>query len=130
MHLNGHPAFRRIERRSRRDTLRFGLLILFWNVAGCGGGSSAGRLPDGTTTAAPPIWSVPPIGLGQGAASTYDLASTLPDEIARGGVFAVDPSGSSLPTGVTLNAAGILSAVPQVTETISGVIFSYTPMAG
>jgi hypothetical protein len=40
----------------------------------------------------------------------YDLASTLPDGIRRGGSFSVDASGAPLPVGVTLSAAGMLAA--------------------
>jgi len=73
----------------------------------------------------PAAWNVPAIGLGQGAGSTFDLASTLPPDIARGGVFAVDASGSTLPAGVSLSSTGILSASSQITVSVSGVIFSY-----
>jgi len=68
---------------------------------------------------------VPAIDVGQGDASTFDLASTLPPGIARGGVFAVDASGPTLPAGVSLSSDGILSAASQSPASVSGVIFSY-----
>ena len=113
-----------MQSKSRRVTLQLGLLALFWPLTGCGGGSS------GNSPSAPAVWNVPPIDLGQGATSTFDLASTLPPQIARGGVFAVDPSGSTLPAGVFLSSAGVLSASSQMTESVSGVIFSYALIAG
>ena len=114
-----------MQSKSRRHTLQLGLLALFWPLTGCGGGSS------GNSPAVPPaVWNVPAIDLGQGAASTFNLASTLPPDIARGGVFAVDASGSTLPAGVSLSSTGILSASSQMTESVSGVIFSYAPIAG
>ena len=117
-----------MQSKSRRDTLRFGLVALFWPLPGCGGGSAENSPLNGITTSA--VWNVPAIDLGQGATSTFDLASTLPPEVARGGIFAVDPSGSALPAGVSLDSAGVLSAFPQMTESVGGVIFSYTPAAG
>ena len=118
-----------MQSKSRRVTLQLGLLALFWPLTGCGGGSS-GNMPSDGPGVPPAVWNVPPIDLGQGAASTFDLASTLPPAIARGGVFAVDPSGSTLPAGVFLSSAGVLSASSQMTESVSGVIFSYAPIAG
>jgi hypothetical protein len=75
--------------------------------------------------APPVVWNVPAIGLAQGAGSTFDLAATLPPDVARGGVFAVDAGGSTLPAGVSLSSTGILSASSQIAESVSGVVFSY-----
>ncbi len=116
-----------MQSKSRRDTLQLGLIALFWPFTGYGGGRS-GNSPSGGSAVAPAVWNVPAIDLGQGAPSTFDLASTLPPDIARGGVFAVDVSGSALPAGVSLSSTGILSASSQVTESVSGVIFSYAPI--
>ena len=114
----------RMQSKSRRHTLQLGLLAFCWPLTGCGGGGSENSPSDGSAVA-PAVWNVPAIDLGQGAASTFNLASTLPSEITRGGVFAVDESGSTLPAGVSLSPTGILSASSQMTESVSGVIFSY-----
>jgi hypothetical protein len=118
-----------MQSKSRRHTLQLGLLVLFWPLTGCGGGGSGNSSSDGSPVA-PAVWNVPAIDLGQGAASTFNLALTLPPDIARGGVFAVDASGSTLPAGVSLSSTGILSASSQTTESVSGVIFSYASIAG
>jgi hypothetical protein len=57
---------------------------------------------------------------------SFDLSTTLPDGIARGGTFGVSSSGRALPAGVTLSPSGILSAVNPVVGETSGVIFTYT----
>jgi len=113
-----------MQTKTRRDTLQLGLVALCWPVTGFGEGS-----PGKTSSEGPPVppalWNVPAIDVGQGDASTFDLASTLPPGIARGGVFAVDSSGPTLPAGVSLSSDGILSAASQSPASVSGVIFSY-----
>jgi len=60
------------------------------------------------------------------AVSGIDLNATLPATVRLGGVFSVSPSGSSLPTGVTLSPSGLLTAsASAVLTTITGVVFSY-----
>jgi hypothetical protein len=60
----------------------------------------------------------------------YDLASTLPDGIRRGGSFSVDASGAPLPVGVTLSAAGMLAASDvAIAGATAGVVFRYAEPA-
>lgn len=61
----------------------------------------------------------------QGSQIPFDLASTLPSEIVRGGVFSVDAAGARLPTGMTLVASGLLYAGTANVGTTTGVIFRY-----
>jgi hypothetical protein len=64
-----------------------------------------------------------------GAGATFDLATTLPSGVARGGMFAVDKGGAALPSGVSLSPAGILSVNTAMQTQISGVVFAYTEPA-
>jgi hypothetical protein len=64
-----------------------------------------------------------------GTGATFDLAGTLPSGVTRGGSFGVSPSGSALPGGMVLSAAGILSVGNAVVGQTSGVIFTYAEPA-
>ena len=78
-------------------------------------------------TAAPPeadwVPNVPPMTVGSGA--RFDLSSTLPARVTRGGAFGVDASGARLPAGMNLSVAGLLSVGSAAIGTIAGVIFTY-----
>jgi hypothetical protein len=79
----------------------------------------------------PTVWNVNPWPyFVAGTVTTYDLAATLPPGVVRGGTFGVDPSGTSLPDGITLTSAGILSLGNAKVGQTSGVIFTYTEPGG
>jgi hypothetical protein len=65
----------------------------------------------------------------QGSTVPFDLATTLPVEVKRGGIFSIDPSGASLPTGATLTANGLLYAGTAIVGTTTGVVFRYSEPA-
>lgn len=69
-------------------------------------------------------WSPPAIQI-VGGTNTFDLKATLPSLTPAGGVFALNSG--TLPPGVALSAAGVLSAPGTVTSaSASGIDFSYT----
>jgi chitodextrinase len=75
---------------------------------------------------APITWQVDPSPvLTAGSSNAFDLSQTLPQGVVRGGVFSVDPSGSPLPSGVTLTSTGLLSASSGASGSFSGVVFAY-----
>lgn len=141
---------------SRRSALRFGLFTCATLLAGCGGTEEetlAGQPPaPGPTPPAPPPPGGTPSPPPPGPSPTptppppsgpppwnpvipafiadrggqFDLATTLPDGVARGGTFGVSSSGRALPTGITLSPSGILSALNPVVGETTGVIFTYT----
>jgi hypothetical protein len=120
----------------RRQLLKHGLAVAVTALAGCGGGSDASS-PLGappapappptppTPPAAPTAWSpyVPALIVGSGA--TFDLTSTLPTSISRGGRFSIDSAGSRLPAGMSLSTAGILAVGSAAIGSVTGVIFTY-----
>ena len=76
------------------------------------------------------VWAVLPAPvLVAGNGSTYSLEASLPAGVVRGGVFAVDPSGTPLPAGMSLSPAGVLGVGTAAVGTTEGVIFSYTEPA-
>ena len=78
-------------------------------------------------TTPPPTWTISPepsFVIGQ--ITTTDLSTTLPAGIVKGGIFSVDLSGATLPQGMTLSPAGILSLGGAAVGSTSGVVFSYT----
>jgi hypothetical protein len=77
-------------------------------------------------TVLPDPWLVPSISFTVGSSDSFNLATTLPAGTKPGGVFAVDPSGAALPSGMTLSPAGVLSVGSAAVGSVSGVIFSYT----
>jgi hypothetical protein len=81
--------------------------------------------PSTPAPAVPPTWrpNVPPLTVGTQA--SFDLASTLPASVARGGTFGVDSGGARLPGGMTLSVAGILAVGTAAIGTVTGVIFTY-----
>jgi hypothetical protein len=62
----------------------------------------------------------------QGSTVPFDLATTLPTGVARGGVFTIDSTGASLPTGVTMTSNGLLYAGTASVGTTTGVVFRYS----
>ena len=114
---------RNLQERNRTDLARrrfsTGLCVgLLTVLAGCGGSDE------------PTTWDVVPsrsLSLSPGA--TFSLAATLPPSVAPGGVFDVDPSGTPLPTGMTLQPSGLLTVSSSATGGTAGVVFRYTPPA-
>jgi len=66
---------------------------------------------------------VPPLLVGTN--STFDLSTTLPNGIARGGKFSIDSIGAALPAGMMFSTAGILAVGSAAIGTVNGVIFTY-----
>lgn len=87
--------------------------------------SPAPPSPSPAPPPAPAAWTpfVPALVVGSGA--TFDLASTLPSGISRGGSFGIDANGSRLPAGMSLSAAGLLAVGSAAIGTVTGVIFTY-----
>jgi hypothetical protein len=69
------------------------------------------------------VVNVPTLLVGSGA--TFDLAPTLPSGVVRGGTFGVSSSGSSLPGGMSLSSAGLLSVGNATSGQTTGVLFTY-----
>ena len=110
----------RIQSKSRRDSLRFSVLALFWPLTGCGGGGSsedsvaaAPQAPGGTTDNQRG-------GLGSGTATgTYASGTWTPGRDAAGTVNAVSWALVPLNTWVEVNGTrldaldtAVLAAVP------------------
>ena len=122
---------------SRRRLLKCGLGAAISTLAGCGGGSDASSplgsapVPAPTPFPAPPppsapdSWNpnVPPLLVGSNA--TFNLSTTLPSGIARGGKFGLDPGGPVLPRGMSLSADGVLAVGSASIGSVAGVIFTY-----
>ena len=66
---------------------------------------------------------MPALTVNSGA--TFDLSSTLPTGVTRGGTFGVDPSGARLPAGMSLSSSGILAVGTATLGTVTGVVFTY-----
>lgn len=72
-----------------------------------------------------PAWVIGPLTLQAGG--SVDISKTLPAGTPSGGTFAVKANAPVLPTGVSLSAAGLLSAIAGApAASVSGVIFTYT----
>jgi hypothetical protein len=70
-------------------------------------------------------WNVTLPTFISGSSSTFDLSTTLPSGIVRGGLFTVDSRGAPLPSGMTMTSRGILSVGSAGSTRAVGVIFSY-----
>lgn len=129
---------------ARRRLLRGGIAAVLGTLAGCEFGGSDASSPIGMTPPEPPApspappspsptpppttpgpWNpaVPPLLVGTN--STFDVSTTLPNGIARGGRFGIDSMGASLPAGMTFSTAGILAVGSAAIGTVNGVIFTY-----
>jgi len=75
---------------------------------------------------APGAWTVVLPSFTAGKSATYDLRSTLPSGVSRGGTFGVAANGSPLPAGMTLAPVGILSVASTTVGQATGVIFTYS----
>jgi hypothetical protein len=105
----------------RRDTLMVGMAACAVLLSGCGGGASEQPPP----TSASNVWAISSLLFTVGGGATVDLSSTLPLDVKRGGTFMVDPSGSPLPSGMTLSPAGILAVGTAAAGVVNGVVFGY-----
>lgn len=79
----------------------------------------------GTPAPNAPLWSPTPTFV-EGSQVPFDLASTLPAGILRGGVFSIDPAGAPLPAGMSLTSRGLLYAGTARVGTTTGVVFRYS----
>ena len=60
-----------------------------------------------------------------GSSGSFDLNTTLPLSIKRGGTYGIDSGGPRLPVGMSLTSAGILAVGTAAIGTVTGVIFTY-----
>jgi hypothetical protein len=60
-----------------------------------------------------------------GSNATFNLSTTLPVGVTRGGKFGLDPSGPLLPRGMSLSVDGILAVGSASIGSVAGVIFTY-----
>ena len=79
-----------------------------------------------TLAVAPIVWTISPSELSMVSGDTVDLSKTLPDSLAKGGVYAV--ASGTLPAGVTLDpTTGALHAEGSAAAAkVEGLVFSYT----
>lgn len=120
----------------RRNVLGFGLasgalLLLGCDVSDQDASATAAPSPAAPPPSAPPsaassAWVVNPPTFAVGSNGTFNLATTLPAGVARGGVFGVSASGAPLPTGMTLTPAGVLSVGTAKVGSVTGVVFTYS----
>jgi hypothetical protein len=85
---------------------------------GCGGSTES-------TAASASGWNPTPLLFLAGSTGSFDLASTLPAGVARGGTFALAPGSSPLPAQIRLSPSGVLSATAPVLGTTSNIVFTY-----
>lgn len=115
----------------RRQLLEKGLAVAAMAVTGVGTQSQAAQskrtvtaaLPDSTNPLTRVTWAprIPALPIG----GRFDLAGTLPPNVPRYGRFGLDNRGASLPAGMSLSEAGILSAGTARAGQIASVIFTY-----
>lgn len=87
-------------------------------------GASQNQITSGSTIV--PNWSINSIPTFiEGTASTFNLSSTLPAEVKKGGTFFVDTSGARLPAGMSLSESGVLSVNNPAVGTTLDVVFGY-----
>lgn len=109
---------------SRRSALKLTLFSSAALLIGCGGGgnsTSANPPPAGSATWDPAL----PLFLA-GSTQSFDLTETLPSTVAKGGTFGVAANGTSLPAGMTLSPAGIITVGGATIGQTTGVAFTYT----
>ena len=116
----------------RRTVLCFGFASGALSLLGCdvsADDSSVESTPTPTPAPVPPAsgtWVVNPPSFAVGRGATFNLAITLPADVARGGAFGVSPSGARLPAGMTLAPVGILSVGTATVGSVAGVVFTYS----
>jgi len=69
-------------------------------------------------------WDAGAVLFVEGEADTYDLVLTGPSGYATGGIYSVDSG--TLPTGITLSEAGVLSYDGIGSEAETSIVFAYT----
>jgi len=120
----------------RRRCLKQSLALALPAIAGCGRYRN-GFAPIGVASAAP-LSTAPPRSrksgdgwapavpmLMVGSMATFDLNTTLPSGVIRGGTFGIDLSGAALPEGMNLNPDGRLAVGTATVGTVRGVLFTY-----
>src|SRR5437016_550028 len=74
----------------------------------------------------PTSWSLSIPSFVSGSGTAFDLATTLPSGVTRGGTFGVDSRGAALPSGMSLSPSGILSVGTAGASRAVGVLFIYS----
>ena len=114
----------------RRSVLRFGLGAGALLLLGCEVSEQDASASAATPAPAPPAassaWVVNPPSFAVGSGAMFNLATTLPVGVARGGAFGVSTAGARLPTGMALTPAGILSVGTATVGSVAGVVFTYS----
>ena len=110
-------------------SLAFTSLSTFYTNCSIGGfgtasDSQSSNVTPGTTAQA--SWNISQISFSQGSGQTFDLSQTLPSCLSNNGAFSVDPTGTALPAGMSLNAKGILSVGSAAVADTTGVVFACT----
>lgn len=88
--------------------------------------ASSSPPPSAPISTAATAWTVGPLYFTVGALATFDLTATLPRGVIRGGSFGVSENGATLPSGMTLSSAGILSIGSATSSLVASVVFTYT----
>lgn len=92
-------------------------------LPGCGAGSErSDGAPDASVA-----WEIREVlAFVAGTESTINLTDTLPLGVARGGRFAISPSGAALPAGMSLRSDGVMTVAGSAAiGATSGVVFEY-----
>lgn len=89
------------------------------------GGSIDPRRDGGSSDGGMLEWIVTLPVFVAGVATPFDLASTLPASVVRGGVFSIDPMSAPLPAGMELTREGLLSSGTASPSSMDGVVFAY-----
>ena len=122
----------------RRTVLCFGFASGALSLLGCDVSADDASVestptPTPTPTPAPApaapasaAWVVNPPSFAVGSGATFNLATTLPAGVARGGAFGISPSGARFPAGMTLTPVGILSVGTATVGSVAGVVFTYS----
>ena len=107
----------------RRELLKFGAFGSAIAVAGCGR-SAKDTFPK-------KVWDPTPWLLFTAGESnvSLDLSLTLPTGIRSGGTFCLAATSSSLPSGMSLSAQGILTLANPIAGITSNIIFDYAEPA-
>lgn len=59
------------------------------------------------------------------AGDTFDLNSTLPSGVKKGGTFTLDPRSAQLPQTISLNEKGMIVVDSQMSGAVPHLIFNY-----